>query len=266
MFNNLIESSSHTRELKRRGSFFLYTVAAYVLLFTTAGVASIYAYDAQLENQSTDLEVIVFVPPDFAADVHPAAPFRSNPSPVNGNPHTTVPTLPVLYESSSNPHTAPVNVATGPVNFPPAGPGTRLGPTVSNPLSSGGPGNSTGTPGGTGDHNVVDIEVPPPAPPVKKVPPTVLKKSYVINGDAVELPKPPYPQLARLNRIQGMVSVQVLIDESGKVIAAHAVSGSTFLTNDAVKAAYRARFSPTKIGDQPVKVSGTITYNFVLQP
>lgn len=265
MFNNLIESSSHTREFKRRGSFFLYTVAAYVLLFTTAGVASIYAYDAQLENQSTELEVLVFVPPDFAADIRPAAPLRNNTSTVNSNPHTVVPTQPVLYESSSNPHTAPVNVATGPVNFPPAGLNTQVGP-ASNPLSSG---NNTstniGTPGGTGDHSVVDIVVPPPEPPVKKLVPPVLRKN-IINGEAVELPKPPYPQLAKINHIQGMVSVQVLIDESGKVIAAHAVSGSAFLANDAVKAAYRARFSPTKIGDQPVKVSGTITYNFVLQP
>ena len=87
----------------------------------------------------------------------------------------------------------------------------------------------------------------------------------MINGEAIELPKPPYPQLAKTNRIQGMVSVQVLIDESGKVVSAHALSGNAFLTTEAVRAAYRARFSPTKIGDQPVKVSGTITYNFVLQ-
>ncbi len=46
MFNNLIESSSHRSELKRRGSFFLFTTATYALLFVLAGVASIYAYDA----------------------------------------------------------------------------------------------------------------------------------------------------------------------------------------------------------------------------
>jgi len=66
-------------------------------------------------------------------------------------------------------------------------------------------------------------------------------------------------------RIQGVISVQVLIDETGRVISAKAVSGSPFLTVEAQKAAYQARFSPTLIGDQPVKVSGVITYNFVLQ-
>ena len=33
MFNNLIESSSHAKEFKRRGSFLLFTTATYVVLF-----------------------------------------------------------------------------------------------------------------------------------------------------------------------------------------------------------------------------------------
>jgi hypothetical protein len=33
---------------------------------------------------------------------------------------------------------------------------------------------------------------------------------------------------------------------------------------ESVKAALRARFSPTMIGEQPVKVSGVITYNFLM--
>src|SRR6266536_2622922 len=52
MFSNLIESSSHRSEFKRRGSFFLFTTASYALLFVIAGVVSIYAYDARMEDQS----------------------------------------------------------------------------------------------------------------------------------------------------------------------------------------------------------------------
>src|ERR1700754_1876742 len=48
MFNNLIESSSHAKEYKRRGSFLLFTGAVYVALFAVTGVVSIYAYDAHL--------------------------------------------------------------------------------------------------------------------------------------------------------------------------------------------------------------------------
>ena len=64
MFNNLIESNSHTREFKRRGSFFLFTVGAYVLLFVVAGVASIYAYDAHLDEQTKEI-VTMLVPVDL---------------------------------------------------------------------------------------------------------------------------------------------------------------------------------------------------------
>src|ERR671919_2002223 len=61
MFNNLIESSSHVKEFKRRGSFLLFTTATYLVLFVVSGVVSIYAYDAHLETQNTELE-ITFVP------------------------------------------------------------------------------------------------------------------------------------------------------------------------------------------------------------
>lgn len=88
----------------------------------------------------------------------------------------------------------------------------------------------------------------------------------MINGEAVFLPKPPYPEMARQLKIQGVVSVQVLVDESGRVVSAKAVSGNPFLVRDAQKAALQARFNPTLLGDQPVKVSGVITYNFLLQP
>src|SRR6185369_13410032 len=61
MFNNLIESSSHTREYKRRGSFLLFTTGIYAVLLVLGGVASIYAYDARLEEQS--LEIVTLLPP-----------------------------------------------------------------------------------------------------------------------------------------------------------------------------------------------------------
>jgi protein TonB len=86
----------------------------------------------------------------------------------------------------------------------------------------------------------------------------------VLNGLAVFLPKPPYPPLAKQAGAQGPVNVQVLIDEDGKVISAKAVSGNPLLLRAAQQAAFGARFSPTKLNQQAVKVSGVITYNFQL--
>jgi protein TonB len=61
------------------------------------------------------------------------------------------------------------------------------------------------------------------------------------------------------------VVVQVLIDENGNVVSAHAVSGHPLLQAAAVGAARSAKFSPTKLSGQPVKVTGVIQYNFVAQ-
>jgi TonB family protein len=85
----------------------------------------------------------------------------------------------------------------------------------------------------------------------------------VLNGKAVSLPKPPYPPAARAVNAEGAVSVQVLIDEEGNVVSANAVSGHPLLRAASVEAARAAKFSPTRLMDQPVKVSGIITYNFV---
>ena len=85
MFANLIESDSHTREFKRRSSFFLATSAAYALILFAAGIASVYAYDARLEAQTDSLEVLNWIPPVTPAahppqETHPLPPRRSAPS------------------------------------------------------------------------------------------------------------------------------------------------------------------------------------------
>jgi len=65
-------------------------------------------------------------------------------------------------------------------------------------------------------------------------------------------------------RTSGVVSVDVVLDETGKVVSATATSGPTILREAAVQAALKARFSPTKLSGQPVKVSGVINYKFAL--
>jgi periplasmic protein TonB len=84
----------------------------------------------------------------------------------------------------------------------------------------------------------------------------------VLNGKALNLPKPVYPLAAKSARMGGLVVVEVVIDINGKVISARAMSGPGLLQQSAVQAAYLARFSPTLVSDQPVKVVGTISYNF----
>jgi protein TonB len=84
----------------------------------------------------------------------------------------------------------------------------------------------------------------------------------VLNGKAISLPKPAYPPVARAVKASGTVVVQVIVDENGNVITAHAVSGHPLLQAAAVAAARAAKFTPTKLNDQPAKVTGVINYDF----
>ncbi|MGH9873924.1 MAG: TonB family protein [Pyrinomonadaceae bacterium] len=262
MFHNLIESSSHAREFKRRGSFVLFTTSTYALLFIVAGVISIYAYDARLEEPVS--EVMIVNPVDLEAPQ--SEPVRRASAQPSGGNHGGAfvrkdPTAPV-----DEPRLAPKTISA----IPNKNPDLPRGVIVVKDTYDANPGDfgpGTSNDGGSGSRSRgalrVDVETPPPAL-VEKPKATVLRKE-VINGEALALPKPPYPPIAKQLGIEGSVNVQVLVDETGKVISAKAVSGDPALTRAAQQAALNARFSPTKIGEQAVKVSGVIIYNFVLQ-
>ncbi len=101
----------------------------------------------------------------------------------------------------------------------------------------------------------------------------------VLNGKARSLPKPEYPSHLREQGKGGVVSVEVVIDESGLVVSA---TGSPAikvragaegmmaekeeidpaLIEAAENAARLAQFSPTMLSGVPVRIKGTITYNF----
>lgn len=87
-----------------------------------------------------------------------------------------------------------------------------------------------------------------------------------LNNNATSLPKPAYPSAALAERSQGVVRVQVLIDEQGNVVSASAVAGRPLLRAAAVQAARGAKFPPTLFSGQPVKVSGILVYKFPRPP
>ncbi|MBD0370535.1 MAG: VWA domain-containing protein [Pyrinomonadaceae bacterium] len=100
--------------------------------------------------------------------------------------------------------------------------------------------------------------------PVASAPSTKQVSGGVLNGRALSLPKPDYPATARAVGASGLVVIEVTVDETGKVIAARLVSGHPMLKAAAIAAAKQARFAPTKLSGQPVRVTGTINYNFAL--
>ncbi|HEX7174132.1 MAG TPA: VWA domain-containing protein [Pyrinomonadaceae bacterium] len=115
----------------------------------------------------------------------------------------------------------------------------------------------------------VNSSAPKPAPPTnpepapsKSTPPAPVSGG-VLNGKALRLPAPAYPSAARNVRAGGKVTVEVEIDEEGRVTRAQAVSGHSMLQSAAVNAARQARFSPTLLSGAPVRITGQIVYNFI---
>jgi protein TonB len=261
MFDNLVESGSHKEDLSRKGTFLLATTAIYGVLGLILIVGSILWIDASLDSQDLELTTLVAPVPVPPQQNQPEKQQEAKPQKVEQN----VDVRKELIADVTRTELVPKEVSAKASNIPPVRRGvtTVLGASDSNaaaPIAAG-PGTGTGVVGPTS----VNIADEPPPPPPKPTPPRAPISGGVLNGKAISLPKPAYPAIARQAHASGTVVVQVTIDENGNVVSAAAVSGHPLLRGVAVQAARGARFSPTKLSGQPVKVTGVITYNFVAQ-
>jgi periplasmic protein TonB len=261
MFDNLVESGSHKQDLSRKGTFLLVTLAIYGVLAVALVVGSIMLINPMLDTQDLELTTLV-APVPVPQQATPEKPQEAKPQKVEQN----VDVRKELIADVSRTELVPKEVSAKASNIPPVRRGvtTVIGDTSSNaaaPLAAG-PGTGTGLPTGP---TSIDVPGEPPPPPPKPTPPRAPISGGVLNGKAISLPKPAYPPIARQAHASGTVVVQVTIDENGNVISATPVSGHPLLRAVAAAAARGARFSPTKLSGQPVKVTGVITYNFVAQ-
>jgi TonB family protein len=83
-----------------------------------------------------------------------------------------------------------------------------------------------------------------------------------LNNLAVRLATPAYPTSAQKFNIQGMVTVQITLDENGNVTSAKASDGPPLLRPTSEDAARKSKFNPARVGNQAVKATGFIIYNF----
>jgi protein TonB len=257
MFDNLVESSSHKDDLSRKGSFILVTTLVYGVLGLAFFVAGIYWYDAHLDTQALELTTLV-APVPVPQQAQPEKQDTAKPQKVEQN----VDIRKELIADVTRTELVPKEISAKASNIPPVRQGviTRIGSADSNAAAP--------MPSGTGTGTVVTptkVNIDEPPPPPAATPPRAPISGGVLNGKAISLPHPPYPPIAKQAHASGTVVVQVTIDENGNVISAHAVSGHPLLQAVAVAAARGAKFSPTKLSGQPVKVTGVITYNFVAQ-
>ncbi len=268
MFDNLVESKVHKDDLARKGSFLLGTMLIYGLIVVAMAGASIWYTVNNVEQSNYELLAELDTP------ITPQAPEVQQPEEVQRPEPTTtetqVATRTELVASADTPTAVPKEVSAVASKVPSVPPGGAvLGRSNTNPVAIAGPvgppGAGRGGPVSTG----VPAAAPPPPPPPKPTPEPPKKGTVVsggvLNGKAISKPAPPYPANAKAVRASGTVVVQILVDESGKVLSATAVSGHPLLRAAATAAARQARFSPTLLSGQPVRVNGTITYNFKLE-
>ncbi len=88
----------------------------------------------------------------------------------------------------------------------------------------------------------------------------------VLNGKAISLPVPEYPEKAKENNIRGSVVVEIVIDKVGTVESAKAKSGHPELREASTAAALKSKFEPMLLEGKPVKVRGVLVYNFGDKP
>ncbi|MEO5860049.1 MAG: TonB family protein [Pyrinomonadaceae bacterium] len=268
MLDQLVESRSHAGEGKTRNTLILGTLIVLVFVLTTMWGVSLFGKDYGMGGDDLSLDTLV-APPVIEEAPEPE-PEKQPEQQKDPNVDIRKEIIAAMTETPPKP---PDTVSVVKNTVPPRDPNkfTVQGdrnysaqnappPDYAGPVNTTGSGSNSGNFGGGGDGDAATP--PPPAPPKPKPVPKQISGG-VLNGKATSLPKPPYPPAARAVRAAGAVSVQVLIDESGSVVSASAVSGHPLLRAAAVQAARGARFSPTMLSGQAVKVSGVITYNFV---
>ena len=259
MFDQLVESGSHSADLKRKGGFLLGFTIAYLVLIVVGAVAGIMLATANIDQQTLELTALIAPVPVPQQQKQEAKPEKVE---ITKN----VDVRKELIADVSRADLVPKEVSAKASDIPPVRKGvvTMVGSGNSNAIAPVAPGNGTGQIISAPTRVEIKDEPPPPAPTPKPTPHAPISGG-VLNGKAVHLVTPPYPAIARSAHASGSVQVQVLIDENGNVISAHAVSGHPLLQAAAVAAAHASKFTPTKLSGQPVKVNGVIIYNFVAQ-
>jgi TonB family protein len=271
MLDNLVESKKSSAENRRLGKFLLTT---FILVFSLAlsGVLwSLFAKDFGMGAEDFELSTLV-TPISIKDEPVPETIQKPEKSQSSQSANETTRQTNTQRIEESPIEVGKISITPNTVRARPSGKfmineGIERDNNFSRERGTTDDSGSFAKPNQTAQIEKPEITIPKPPPPIKKAEPEEKKKTImvsdgVVNGKATFLPKPPYPPAAKAVGAGGKVDVQVTIDEHGSVVSAKAVSGHPLLKDAAERAARGAKFSPTYLSKQPVKVSGLIVYNF----
>jgi TonB family protein len=93
---------------------------------------------------------------------------------------------------------------------------------------------------------------------------STVKPGPVVPGKLLDRVPPSYPVLARQARIQGLVSLNVVIHKDGTVTVQNVGAGHPLLAPAAVEAVQQWKYQPTTVGGEPVEVEAKVFVTFAL--
>jgi protein TonB len=107
---------------------------------------------------------------------------------------------------------------------------------------------------------------PLPLPPAKpQTPKRIWQGGRVQQARLIYGPKPDYPQLAKIARIQGTVRLEAVIGTDGAIKGLKVMSGHPLLVKTALEAVKQWRYQPTLLNGNPVEVETEIDVNFAME-
>ncbi|HSP63885.1 MAG TPA: hypothetical protein VLQ90_12940, partial [Pyrinomonadaceae bacterium] len=199
MFENLVESGSHTEDTRRRGSFILATLAVYGVLILTGAVVGILMAPAYIDMQNLELTALIAPVPVPQAQKQEAA------KPEKVIIEKNVDVRRELIANVDRPDLVPKTVSAKASDVPPVRNNvvTMVGTSNSNAVAPMAPGAGTSNIISSAPAKVVVQDEPPP--PAAKPTPHAPISGGVLNGKAVHLTQPPYPAIARSAHASGAV-------------------------------------------------------------
>ncbi len=256
MFDKLVVSSLQPRK-HTAAKYFFGTGALYVFAIACAFCASVLMSDPKLADAGTVITLVgPSLPPAFGSPDKPRGP----------RPPTRPSARPDLYnvqplDQLRSRDASPPPIVPTPIDYvDDSDAGLSVVPR--------GFGSSVGVIEGRGTTEAAPRPDPPRPSPAAQIPVVdnrpMRVPSSVLQGKAIERRKPIYPPLAQQIRLQGAVSIEVMIAPDGHVESARIVSGHPMLADKAREAALGWRFQPTLLNKVPVRVTGVIVFVFKL--
>jgi TonB family protein len=175
-------------------------------------------------------------------------------------------TIPALF--SSTPATAPAphasSAALPPTSAPPSAPIAAAPAQSSSAASANNTAVTTPTPPAT--PNGANTNTSPDAQPISVDPKIRYVPANVMEGYLLSAPRPEYPPLARIQHVEGSVTLQATISRTGSIETLHVIKGPQSLRGAAVNAARNWRYKPYSVNGRPTEVATTVSVDFTLKP